>query len=76
MSNTILEILNSITPETDFESSHNFIEDGYLDSLDMIILVRELEKNFNISISGESIIPENFSSIASIQTLINKFSDS
>ena len=75
MSNTILEILNSIRPEVDFESSINFIEDGYLDSLDIIILVAELEKNFNISISGELIIPENFSSITSIQTLVNKFSD-
>ena len=60
MNNNVRDILREIRPEAEFENSNNFIEDGYLDSMDIIMLVSELEKQFNISISGENIIAENF----------------
>ncbi|MDB9738660.1 acyl carrier protein, partial [Gammaproteobacteria bacterium] len=55
-----------------FKKSDNFIEDGYLDSLDVIILVSELEKHFNISISGENITAENFLNLLTITALIEQ----
>ena len=39
----IYEILQDLRPEFDFHSSENFIEDGYLDSFDLVSLVSELE---------------------------------
>ena len=72
MVNKIVIILNSIRPEFDFFSSSNFIDDGILDSFDIINLVAELDKEFNISIDGVDIVPENFDSLDSIQKLLNK----
>jgi acyl carrier protein len=65
-------ILSSIRPDFDFKSSVNFIEDGGLDSFDVINLVNELDREFQISISGVDILPENFSTLASILKLIDK----
>ena len=68
----IIEILQSIRPEENFLDSDNFIEDGLLDSFDLITLVTELDKTFSISIDGVDVIPENFKSIESIRQLLQK----
>ncbi len=73
MKEKILEILNNIRPEVDFKNSDNFIDDGFLDSFDMVSLVSNIEKKFNISIAGEDIIPENFENIPSIISMIKKY---
>lgn len=72
MDNQIIEILNGLRPEFDFSEDVNFIEEGMLDSFDVVSLVSELEENFGININGVDILPENFSSIENIKSLINK----
>lgn len=67
----ISQILNRIRPEFDFESSQDFIEDGMLDSFDIVTLVTELENEFSISIDGEDITPENFSNKTTIAELVS-----
>lgn len=73
MKEKILEILQDLRPELDFTESNDFIEDGYLDSFEMIGLVSALDKEYGISILGEDIIPENFSNIESIINTIRKY---
>ena len=68
----IVEILTELRPEFDFTEDVNFIEEGMLDSFDIVSLVDELETNFNVKIDGVDIIPENFSSIDSIEALLKK----
>ncbi len=68
----VIDILSSIRPEIDFNSSDDFIGDGYLDSLDIVTLVSELDKKYNISIDGMDIIPENFNNVESINILLRK----
>ncbi len=68
----IVSILSEIRPEFDFTASEDFINDGLLDSFDMISLVTELDKTFSISIDGVDIIPENFRSIKTIAELLAK----
>ena len=68
----IMEILKEIRPEFDFETSEDFIEDGYLDSFDLVSLVSELDDTFGISIDGLDIIPENFISAKSIAEMVKK----
>lgn len=75
MREKILEILQDLRPELDFTESNDFIEDGYLDSFEMIGLVSALDKEYGISILGEDIIPENFSNIESIINIIKKYKD-
>jgi acyl carrier protein len=72
MKDKILKILINILPE--YESY--FIEDdmdNLLDSLDVVCLVAELEKEFNITISGIDIIPSHFSSIENIINFLKKY---
>ena len=69
---TIIEILSEIRPEFDFTGSDDFTGDGFLDSFDIVQLVDALDKEFQISIDGLDIIPENFNSIEKIAVLIQK----
>ena len=68
----VISILSEIRPEYDFSQDLNFIEEGMLDSLDMVTLVNGLDEKFSISIDGDDIIPENFSSLELIVNLLKK----
>lgn len=71
MKKQIIDILTELRPEFDFSQDVNFIEDGMLDSFDIVSLVDSIEKEFNIAINGMDIIPENFCSIEAIENIIN-----
>lgn len=70
---TVLEILAEIRPEFDFTGSEDFIEEGLLDSFDVVTLVSDIEKNYGISIEGVDILPENFRNAAAIKTLLQRY---
>ena len=72
MNNIIIEILSTLRPEFDFTQEVDFIEEGMLDSFDVVTLVDELENRFGIKIDGLDILPENFSSVANIVNLLKK----
>lgn len=72
MKNIILEFLSEIRPEFDFSQSTNFIEEGLLDSFDIVNLVSSLDTSFGISIEGTDILPEYFSSVDKIIELLHK----
>ena len=72
MREKIIKILSELRPEFDFTEDVNFIEEGMLDSFDVVNLVTELDSTFGISIDGVDIIPENFASIESIESLLKK----
>lgn len=73
MKEKILDILKSIQPANDFEESKDFVEDGLLDSFDVVQLVSELENTFNITISALDILAENFNSVQAIEKLVNSY---
>ena len=66
------EMLKEIRPEFDFSESDNFVEDGMLDSFDVITLTNMLEERFGIKIDGLDIVPENFNTVGSIAELVRK----
>lgn len=72
MKQLIIGILNEIRPEFDFSEPVDFITEGMLDSFDIVSLVSTLDEQFQISISGLDIIPENFSSTDRIEELLKK----
>ena len=73
MKNRLVEILNDIRSEFDFNSDVNFIENGMLDSFDVVALVTALDEEYKISIDGTDIIPDNFSTVNAIETLLSKY---
>lgn len=68
----IYKILEEIRPEFNFRESEDFIEDGYLDSFDIVSVVSEIEASFGILIDGLDIIPENFQNISAICEVTRK----
>lgn len=68
----IYEILAGLRPEFDFRASESFIEDGMLDSFDIVTLVTELEETYGILIDALDIVPEHFSSAQAIADVVNK----
>lgn len=73
MKEQIIKILTELRPEFDFtQEGVNFIEEGMLDSFDMVNLVNDLDSTFGISIDGVDILPENFATVDSIVQLLNK----
>lgn len=73
MKDRILELLEQISEDADFEHSTDFIEDGLMDSFQMVELVSELEDEFSIEISGKDIIPENFRNLDTIGAMVRKY---
>jgi len=73
MKEKIIEILTDLRPEFDFtEEGINFIEEGMLDSFDLVSLVDELEEQFDIKIDGVDVIATNFSTLENIEALLKK----
>lgn len=68
----IIDLLNELHPEYDYLSSPNFIESGILDSFDIIYIVSSIEEEYNVKIDPFDIVPENFTSVDSIQKMIDK----
>lgn len=73
MKEKIISILTEIRPEFDFTDENlNFIDEGMLDSFDVVSLVDALDTEFDIVIDGMDITQENFSSLANIMELLKK----
>lgn len=73
--NDLLEILNELHPDVDFESEVGLIDKKILDSFDIITLVTEIDDAFDVQISAEELIPENFNSAKALYALIQKKMD-
>lgn len=73
MKDQIINILTDLRPEFDFtQEGINFIEEGMIDSFDMVALVSDLESQFGVIIDGIDIVPENFESVEAIINLLKK----
>ena len=66
----LIEILKGIRPDIDIENK-TLVDDGVLDSFDIVTLVSELIDAYDIELSVEDILPENFNSVEAIQQLID-----
>ena len=71
----LLSILKELHEDVDFEIEENLVDDGILNSLDIVTLITEINDAFDISIPAEEIIPENFNSAAAIWSLIEKLDE-
>ena len=75
MRDTILEILEDIGEDVDFDTCETLIDDGILSSLDIIQLIGALNDEFDISIPGTEIIPENFNSVDAMAAMVARLSE-
>ena len=71
----LIEILKEIHPDVDFETENALVDDGILDSLDIVTLITEINDRFDVSIPAEDIIPENFNSVSALYDLITRLDE-
>lgn len=68
----LLSILAEIKPGVDFSAPGRLMDDGILDSIDMVMLVGELNDAYGVGISLEHLTPENFNTASAMLALIEK----
>lgn len=68
----LLEILKGIRPDVDFENEDALIDDGVLDSFDVVSIISEIDDEFSVQVKINELNPENFNSVESIWDMIQK----
>ena len=75
MKEQIIEILEDIQPEADYETCQTLIDDHILTSLDVLSLVAELEDEFDVTIPTVEIIPSNFNSVDASAAMVKRLQE-
>ena len=75
MNDKLMNILNELRPELDFEKENRLIEDGILDSFDLVSLIGEINDQFDVEIDFADIEPENFNSAEAMIKLIERLKE-
>lgn len=71
----LLEILEDLHPDVDFHSCQTLVDDKILDSFDIVTIISEVADVFDVTISAEHIIPQNFNSAEALYALIQRLKD-
>ncbi|MBQ6496612.1 MAG: acyl carrier protein [Firmicutes bacterium] len=72
MRETVLEILEELREDVDFENETKLADDRILSSLDIVSIVGKFNDEFDIEISIEDLEPENFNSVDAMVELITR----
>lgn len=68
--NELIEILENLHPEVDFQTCDTLVDDKILDSFDIITIISEINEEFDVVIPAEEIVPANFNSAQALYDLI------
>ena len=71
----LLEILEGLHPEVDFELADDLIDGKIFDSFDIVTLVAEINAEFDVAIPAEELIPDNFNSAEALWELIQRLDE-
>lgn len=71
----LMEILEELRPDVDFENETGLIDNGILDSFDIVSLVTALNDAYDIEIKPNNLVPENFNSREAILALVEQLQD-
>lgn len=69
------ELLKKAAPKVDWDSSQALVDDGILDSIDIISVVSELTVAYGIEIPSEEMEPDNFNSVTNIYDMVQRLLD-
>lgn len=69
----ILAILQDINEDVDFENETALVDDGLIDSLEIVSIIAALDEAYDIHIEVADIEPENFNSAAAILETVKRY---
>ena len=70
MREKLLQILSETCPGVDFARETALIDDGILDSLDLVTLVTQMMDVFQVELDVEDLEPEHFNAVDAMLALI------
>lgn len=70
-----LKLLKKIKPNVDFTKEQALVDDGLLESLDIISIISEVAEVYGVLIPSDEIIPDNFNSAEAMYELIEDFKE-
>ena len=71
----LINILSELHPDVDFRTAEGLIDDGILDSFDVVTIVAEVDDAYDVQIPAEELVPENFNSAQALFALIERLQD-
>lgn len=71
----LLEILSEVKEDIDFENEKALIDDGLLDSFDILQIISALNEEYDISIPASEIIPDNFNSAEALYEMVQRLQE-
>ncbi len=72
MKERLKKIILEVIPDIDVESSEDFFDDG-LDSMGVMTMITLIEKEFAIQIDTTDVTADNFSDLAGLLRLLEKY---
>ena len=66
----LLKLLKNVRADVDFENEKALIDDGILDSFDVVSIISEIDDAFDVQIRVAELDPDNFNSVEAIWNLI------
>ena len=71
MKEKVLKVLQSVNES--ITDGANLIDEGIIDSFEVVNIVMELEEAFDIEIDAEDVVAENFETVDAIVALVGKY---
>ena len=68
----IIEVLEDVREDIDYEQEKKLIDDGILDSFDILSIISALNEEFDITIPAKDIVPENFNSAEAMLAMVQR----
>lgn len=68
----LLALLKQVRSDVDFEKELSLIDDGVLDSIDVLAIVNGIKSEFGVEMSIADIDPDDFNSAETMFSLINR----
>ncbi len=66
----LMEILEDICPEVDFEKETALVDDKVIGSFEILAIISEIRDSFDVTLTPAEIIPENFNSAQALWNMI------
>ncbi len=71
----VIEILESVKPGVDYKNEKALVDNGILESFDIITIISKLNDEFDIEFSVNEVIPENFNSAEALYKTVCKLEE-